>query len=466
MRPLGYGFIYLFFVLLSAGNLGAAESPRLILGGRHSLHGGNPEFAKAAVDTYRLLGPWNSGADYNGQFEDLGASPAWNGWTSEDRTASAESRWHAATDYAVNGAYSAWCGSLAFDPCSPFDPVGGYGNGWTEYLEWRGTVADPAAGCQVRVIGVLDHDIETGYDQLALGYVNGNGVFFTIWMTDGTAADVALDVTATLAPADYAGDGSDEVVLQFRFRSDLAYSDEDCLFFGKGACQLDDLLVSVDNGGLVTFDDFEAGTLGNWAPRLAVGVGDFAKLWTGLEDIDPCRSNYSTQVAFIDDGVVVPGTGGTMCIDWCYGPGGYIVTTTQGLAGFDSGLYLDNAVLSPVMSWPGSQYSGALLSFDVFIHEELTLDSPIIFGRWQVRSTAATDPDDILTAPWEDQDSLLWGRAPTGASARRSASCSCPARNTCRSPSAPTSWVSSGASPVTTATRRPTSTTCIWTCSM
>ena len=78
MRPLGYGFIYLFFVLLSAGNLGAAESPRLILGGQHSLHGGNPEFAKAAVDTYRLLGPWNSGADYNGQFEDVGAGPAWN----------------------------------------------------------------------------------------------------------------------------------------------------------------------------------------------------------------------------------------------------------------------------------------------------------------------------------------------------------------------------------------------------
>jgi hypothetical protein len=392
-----------------AGDLGAAENDRLAVGSARSLHGGNPAFATAAVDTYRLLGPWNSGADYNGQFEDQSAFPAWNGWTSDDRTALSQSQWQAATQYAVNGAYSAWCGSAQFDPCSPFDPVGGYGNNWSEKLEWRGTVADPAAGCQLQVIGVLDHDTEQGYDYLTLGYENGSGDFFSIWMTDGTAENVALDVTATLAPTDYAGENNDEVVLQFRFTSDGAFSDEDCQFFGKGACQLDDLLVSVDNGGLATFDDFEGGTLGNWTPRVTMGTGDFAQIWSFLEDVDPCRSNYSPQVAFIDDGVVVPGTGGSTCIDWCYGPGGYIVTTTQGLAESGSGLYLDNVVLSPVMTWPGSQYSGALLSFDAFIHETLTLDSPFIFGRWQVRSTAASDPADIVTAPWRDWNSLLWG---------------------------------------------------------
>ena len=74
-----HGFIFLFFVLLAAGDLGAAENTRLTVGSSRSLHEGSPEFAKAAVDTYRLLGPWNSGADYNGQFEDVGSGPAWNG---------------------------------------------------------------------------------------------------------------------------------------------------------------------------------------------------------------------------------------------------------------------------------------------------------------------------------------------------------------------------------------------------
>jgi hypothetical protein len=40
-----------------------------------------------------------------------------------------------------------------------------------------------------------------------------------------------------------------------------------------------------------------------------VGVGDFARVWTRLGDADDCATNYSNLVAFIDDGLVVPGTG-------------------------------------------------------------------------------------------------------------------------------------------------------------
>ena len=71
------------------------------------------------------------------------------------------------------------------------------------------------------------------------------------------------------------------------------------------------------------------------------GTGDFAHLWTGLMDLDTCRDNFSTQEAFIDDGQVVPGTGGSPCITWCYGPGGWIVNTTGGLAGPDE--HIQNA---------------------------------------------------------------------------------------------------------------------------
>ena len=87
-----------------------------------------------------------------------------------------------------------------------------------------------------------------------------------------------------------------------------------------------------------------------WNDRFPDGVGDFAQIWEGLHDLDPCVTNYSPQVAFIDDGVVVPGTGGSRCINWCYGPGGYIVTTTGGLAG--PRYHIHNAIESPVMAWP------------------------------------------------------------------------------------------------------------------
>ena len=67
-----------------------------------------------------------------------------------------------------------------------------------------------------------------------------------------------------------------------------------------------------------------------------------------------------------------------------------------GLLGPDK--HLSNRVESPVMAWPEGDFSGAYLSFDAFIHEDLSMDSPYIFGRWQVRSTSSSDPDDILTA--------------------------------------------------------------------
>ena len=74
--------------------------------------------------------------------------------------------------------------------------------------------------------------------------------------------------------------------------------------------QIDDITVYFDDE-LITFDDFEAGSPVHWVPVQASGVGDFAHLRNELGDIDPCRSNTTYQVNFIDDGVVVPGTGGT-----------------------------------------------------------------------------------------------------------------------------------------------------------
>ena len=139
----------------------------------------------------------------------------------------------------------------------------------------------------------------------------------------------------------------------------------------------------------------------HWAVEFPNGVGDFARIYRGLEDNDPCNTNYTAQVAFIDDGVVVPGTGGSQCINWCYGPGGYIVTTTGGLAGDTE--HIHNAIESPVMQWPsharndcgGPIPDGIILEFGVYRHEDLTADSPGIFYTWGVRSAA---PGEDITA--------------------------------------------------------------------
>ncbi|MFO7610440.1 MAG: hypothetical protein R6X35_14840, partial [Candidatus Krumholzibacteriia bacterium] len=94
------------------------------------LRGGPVGGAKAAGDTILLMGPAGSGAPYVGNFEDTGGNPAWHGWTSVDETAPGPSHWHASTDGAVSGGWSAWCGDPTFASCGPGDPVGGYGNNW------------------------------------------------------------------------------------------------------------------------------------------------------------------------------------------------------------------------------------------------------------------------------------------------------------------------------------------------
>ena len=155
--------------------------------------------------------------------------------------------------------------------------------------------------------------------------------------------------------------------------------------------------------------DFEAGWHGWTTSDATAGglaeVGDFADLWSGLEDNDPCASNYTQQVAFID-------AGGAQCNTWCYGPAGYTVNTTGGLAG-PSG-HLENHVLSPVMAWPIATYDGAVLAFDVYRHEDLSPDAPGIFWTWAVRSadtdgSAGGGAQILADQPWRDHGFVHYG---------------------------------------------------------
>ncbi len=367
-----------------------------------------PSAAKALVDTTYILGGPGS---WNGSFETPGGQPDWHGWTHEDLSVSLENHWHVSTYMADQitgkgpGNHAMYCGDETLTACDPPDTIGGYGDNWLEDIEWRQVVADPGLPVTVQLTGTMNFDTEPSYDYLYLLVQRGEGSeVLATWDGKGTAA---LDLTTEVLPGDFTGPGNNEVRLIWRFQSDTAYSDFDCLWPTRGACQIDDLTVYL-NGLQATFDDFEPGNPVNWVPASLPGVGDFASLRNNLNTVYSCPTeNSSYQVNFVDDGIVVPGTGGTPCIDWCYGPGGYILNHEGGLmADFWQDFHLNNQVVSPALALPANK-DGALLSFDVYVHEPFTAISPGMFGFWQVRSTASSDPADLQDAAWQSRNILL-----------------------------------------------------------
>lgn len=378
------------------------------------LIGESPQLSKADRDTFVLIGPWGSGAQANGQFQTATGLPDWNGWTHYDVTKPTVSHWQISDYFADNlgsnpgaGNLAGWCGDLSFEACSEEDPVGGYGNNWNDIIEFYATVANPGIGVTVSFSAFANIDSEPGFDGTSVLYRTADGMETLVYL-DGEYFNTFISEQFTLTPADYTGAASDQVQVVVRFQSDGGWSDADCSYPSSGGVQIDEITVALDQGSGVTsyFTDFESGW-GDWVIGLPDGVGDFTALWINLDDIDPCASNFGPQVAFIDDGLVVPGAGPSLCIDWCYGPGGYIVNTTGGLAGPDAHLY--NVLESPVLSWPSDSAEGTRLRFDVYRHEDLSADSPGMFYNFGVRSTTSSDPADIELATWRDRNGVYYG---------------------------------------------------------
>ncbi len=421
----------------------AGELPQMTLG-NSIIHGGSVHFNKAELDTINLMAasndptnnsdPRDGGLEpyYDGDFEDANGDPAWNGWTHYDVTQPTVSHWNVSTYNQPNPAnHAAWCGDINFDACDTNDVAGGYGNGWHDLIEFRQTVPNPDISSTVTVTATLMHDCEPEYDYTYLSYRYRGQRLGDIQSWDGTGT-VAVEGSVTYLPQEYM-DGTD-IAVYFRFKSDGGWSDEGCRWPTAGACQVDDINVNIVNGAFDAdfFEDFEHGgdpdDFGIWNLGIPDGVGDFSRIWTGLVDADPCRTNSTPQVAFIDDGVVVPGTGGSDCINWCYGPGGYIVNTTGGLiAGSE---YIHNVIESPVMAWPhpkdgggGPDYDGIFLSFEVYVHEDLSSDSPGIFWIWNVRSadtdgSAGNGVQIITDQGWRNYNTVGYGgpnyKSPSG----------------------------------------------------
>lgn len=405
----------LLLVLFSAP-LTASETPEVQFSDRAAgmITTGPISATRSQIDSLIVMGPWESGASFNGQFQDQLGSAHWNDWTHRDLTVAEDGNHWQAHIYNADGLaghsagnLAAWCGTLDYPACDAPDVEGGYGNNWDDALSWTAIVAEPSLPSVVTIEAFVNLDIEPGYDFLTLELRTSDDTFgfATIGQYDSIWMNQHMNWEITIPAGDYFGPGGNEVELRFVVTSDGGWSDEDCNYYSAGACQIDDITVTLDNGNISTFDDFEDGTLGNWVPKDPIGSGDFSQLRDGLSDMDNCLTNSSVQVCFVDDGVVVPGTGGTECVDWCYGPGGFILNFTGGLVTHGK---IKNAVMSPVMPWP-EDYDGGLYEFDVYVHEPLTMDSGGIFYGWGVRSVTGSDPDAINSASWLSTNFLFYG---------------------------------------------------------
>ncbi len=363
----------------------------------------------------------DTGDEYvEGRFEDLsgnrprGLSASPEDWTGVDRTDEVGA-WQVATFNAANlngngtGNRALWSG---FDADAP-ETVGwsaapGYGNGWNDVLLYESApLADPSTGQTVSLDFVFNHDVEAGFDFLHVEY-DSAGTWVGVASVSGANRDPVTgdfpvpgvrfsDVASRaifFAGKDYGGPDGDRIRIRLRVETDGARSDEDGLFDGDGAVQIDDVVLRTSQGRFG--EDFEGPGPYLFAPAPDPICGDFALVLGLARDVDPCATNLTPQLAFVDRGQEVPNgpgengessTGGSVSERWGYAvPGGYVVNHSGGL----DGVRLDAAVRSPAVDWDlpgalddGPDVVGAFLAYDVYRHNPLVY---AIFFNWGVRS--------------------------------------------------------------------------------
>ncbi|MCP4145839.1 MAG: hypothetical protein GY752_11225 [bacterium] len=361
--------------------------------------------SSSRADTLYLIG----GPDrFDGKFQDSysGVVPDAQGWVGMDLTAPDDLSWHISTYMADNldpnfiPNHAIYCGDETIPSCGGTDPEGGYANSMDFQLEWYGLTANPYLATNVTVQAVLNHDNEPGYDYLYLQYEKGD-YWETVAEFNGIATDVNVDVSFTVLPSDYSGPTGDLIHLRWQGSSDGAWSDADCMWPTSGMAQVDNISVLYE-GTQVIYDEFETGMVNsNWSVSYPPSVGNFAKVWPLLYDVDPCSMNDTPQFGFIDDGIIVPETGGTLGQTWTYGPQGYIVNLLGGIAGPD--FHIQNEIWSPTLQWPAGSYDGCEFSFDIYRHQILTNG---LFYVWHVSSS--TDGGETWDS-WQDRSFVYYG---------------------------------------------------------
>ncbi|MCB1182457.1 hypothetical protein KDM41_03415, partial [bacterium] len=371
--------VSLLAMLLVPVLAGAAKSPAAASAPRA------PEFAAAqaaiastAADTLLLYGGPASG---DGKFQDdLDPSlPDDEGWMTladfEGPLFHVDTFNAELLDPGFSPNHAMWCGAY-FRPCTgePDAPQPGYGLGQAEYLTWSGPVASPGDSVLVNVTAIMNYEMEPGYDYIYFEALE-DGVWVRIadWTDSnrtfyggGVFVPEGVDLSFMLGPDSYV-DG-DHVHLRWYFRSDLAFSDEDCAYPTDGAVQIDNIAVRFDQGAgpvLQTSDDFEPGSPVSWEPHKAQECSDAAiePLLEGPGHVP--ASNTTPQLAFLADGTgcspVPLADGGDS-----YGPGGLIVDCEdlQDLLYYHS----ERDWVSPVIPLPDmTDYDAVLIELDAYL---------------------------------------------------------------------------------------------------
>lgn len=409
------------------------------------------KLASTATDTFYLYGGPDEPTE--GRFQNMNGAPDRQGWVGVDRTDVGPfwqiSDFNAAT-LGGNGAgnLAAWCGRTAAQQSSWATPPG-YSNNWTEALVFVRNVVEPDSAQTVDLDFFFHCDTEPGYDFFRVEF-DSAGTWRTVYETSGsdkeaggefTAPGVRYSEVATrsiqYAGGDYGDDQQHEIRVRLAFESDAAGSDQDGLWpTDAGAVQIDDISISWSGGSYE--EDFESGGFDtqSWYPVKRPFFGDFSKVWARFDDIDPCRSNPTPAMGFVDAGQVVnnaasaaliPGypvqTDGETSPYWDYGvPGGWVINYSGGLgreAGVGFKLKIANDVWSPPIAWdlPGTDddataVAGVAFRFDLWAHLNL---GDLLFYTWSIRSSA---DGGTTWSSWTDRRPYYPGELPRWLSRR------------------------------------------------
>ncbi len=337
----------------------------------------------------------------DGKFQTAAGDPDPQGWVGIDDSApSISGRWSVAThnaanlDPAIPDNHAWWCGEY-ISACTPEDSAWGYGNNWNEAIGTSRSI-DPTRATTITLTGILNVDIEPGYDYLHVEMMTAAGPVELIAF-DGMRTTASLNEVRTLLPGDYVGENGDEVQIRLRVTSDEAWSDEDCNWPTAGAVQADNLTLGISQPELPPYPDeietCEPGDPIYWEQLILpeLGAGNFAQLWTGLDDMDPDRDNPSPQWAFINDGIIVPWLSPSYCWVKCYGP--------DSLSIYMGPEALRSSILSPPIALPDGWEGIPQLAFDAY-HDPA--ECYAVGLRWAMQTTSDPLGESGWTETWDN----------------------------------------------------------------
>lgn len=407
MKKLSLTFFGILMAFLSASLLQAAtpEKPKItpVDEGALSPPSSRGVLSKDDQHIYIYGGP----GTLTGKFQTEAGEPDPQGWTTRDFTAPLDDpdAFRIDTFYCGNldpgtpNNHAYWCGDY-YPACSPEEDPGGYGDNINTGLEWEYLVNDPLEVTHGTIDFTLNHYLENGYDIL---YVERYSAQYNQWwqLAEYTGAGYGLNkrVAFALSPNDY---DEGRARLRFRVQSDEGVSSVDCWMGNIGACQIDNIQVSIYvDSELVPqgpMETCEPGQPQNWVPVVyqPIGiVGDFAQVWPQLDEIETETPNTTARWAFIDDGVVIPELPG-YTNGFSYGPGGFCVNAGGGLAGPDHAI--DNMAISPPLAIPDGGWTEMYFEYEEYRHQIAEGFRFPVLSHWKVRST----PDPTGNSGWTD----------------------------------------------------------------